>query len=200
MDINNKIAEIIFSNSSHFIAQCYQLNNAPQLGSLVKIRLGDKVEIYGVIYLVETHGMEPGRRVFIRGEKLGREDEIYKINPQLEKLLVTDISVLVLGYSENGNVYHFLPPQPSPIHGFVYVCTDKEVIDFTGSFNYLSLIAEAKINISIDEVIAAFLRYASSYHKNPKDFLVKAGKELVWIYGSDVRRLNSLLKRLAYAD
>ena len=199
MDIKDKVAEIISSNSTDFIAQCYQLNNAPPLGSLVKTKLGDNGQIYGVVYLVETHGLEPGRRVFIRGEKLNSEQEIYKNNPQLEKLLITDFNVLVLGYSQNSNTYHFLPPQPSQIHGFVYICDDKEIIDFTKSLNCLGLLAEAKIDISVDEVMAAFLRYISGYHKNPREFLVRASKELVWIYSSDVRRLNSLLKRLAYA-
>ena len=125
------------------------------------------------------------------------KDNLY---PQLEKLLITDFKVLILGYSRDGNIYHFLPPQPSQIHGFIYLCNDKEVTDFTESLNCLSLLAEAKIDISIDEIIAAFLRYASGYHKDPREFLVGASKELVWIYGGDVRRLNSLLKRLAYAD
>jgi hypothetical protein len=183
-----------------FTAQCYKLNFAPQLGSLVKTRLGDNGEIYGVVYLVETHGLEPGRRVFIRGDKLDSEDEIYKVNPQLEKLLVTDFNVLVLGYSLDGNIYHFLPPQPSPVHSFVYVCDDSDMVNFTSSLNCLALLAEARIPVSVDEIMATFIRNVSRYHENPREFLVRAGKELVWIYGSDVRRLNSLLKRLAYAD
>jgi hypothetical protein len=200
MDINNKIAEVIAGNSMDFTAQCYKLNAAPQLGSLVKTRLSENGEIYGVVYLVETHGLEPGRRVFIRGDKLDSEEEIYKVNPQLEKLLVTDFNVVVLGYSQDGNIYHFLPPQPSFVHSFVYICNDTDIVNFTASLNCLGLLAEAKIPVSVDEVIAAFLRNVSRYHKDSNEFLVKAGKELVWVYGSDIRRLNSLLKRLAYAD
>jgi hypothetical protein len=200
MDINNKIAEVIAGNSMDFTAQCYKLNTSPPLGSLVKTRLGDNGEIYGVVYFVETHGLEPGRRIFIRGDKLDSEEEIYKVNPQLEKLLITDFNVLVLGYSQDGNIYHFLPPQPSPVHSFVYVCDDTEMVNFTSSLNCLGLLAEAKLAVSVDEVIAAFLRNISRCHKDPGEFLVKAGKELVWIYGGDIRRLNSLLKRLAYAD
>jgi hypothetical protein len=200
MDINNKIAEVIAGNSMDFTAQCYKLNIAPRLGSLVKTRLGDTGEIYGVVYLVETHGLEPGRRIFIRGDKLESEEEIYKVNPQLEKLLVTDFNVLVLGYSQDGNIYHFLPPQPSPVHSFVYVCDNSEMINFTSSLNCLGLLAEAKLPVSVDEVTAAFLRNISKCYEEPREFLVRAGKELVWIYGSDIRRLNSLLKRLSYAD
>jgi hypothetical protein len=177
MGVKNKIAEVIAGNNREFTAQCYQLNTAPPLGSLVKTRLGENGKIFGVVYLVETHGLEPGRRVFVRGGKLENEEEIYRENPQLEKLLVTDFNVLVLGYSEEGHIHHFLPPQPPPVHSFVYVCDENEMLDFTSS-----------------------LRNISICHKDPHDFLVKAGKELVWVYGSDIRRLNSLLKRLSYAD
>lgn len=200
MGINSKIAEVIAGNNREFTAQCYHLNTSPSLGSLVKTRLGENGKIFGVVYLVETHGLEPGRRVFVRGGKLENEEEIYKENPQLEKLLVTDFNVLVLGYSTDDNIYHFLPPQPPPVHSFVYVCDENEMVDFTLSLNFLGLLADSKISVPIDEVIAAFLRNVSKYHKDPHDFLVKAGRELIWVYGSDIRRLNSLLKRLTYAD
>jgi hypothetical protein len=200
MGVKNKIAEVIAGNNREFTAQCYQLNTAPPLGSLVKTRLGENGKIFGVVYLVETHGLEPGRRVFVRGGKLENEEEIYRENPQLEKLLVTDFNVLVLGYSEEGHIHHFLPPQPPPVHSFVYVCDENEMLDFTSSLNCLGLLADSQISVPVDEVIAAFLRNISKCHKDPHDFLVKAGKELVWVYGSDIRRLNSLLKRLSYAD
>lgn len=200
MDIDkHQIAEVIEGNNTYFTAQCYQLNTAPSLGSLVKTRKDYDSGIYGVVYLVETHGREPGRRVYARGEKMEDEEAIYKENPQLEKLLVTEFHVLVLGYAEKGHLYHFLPPQPATVHSFVYVCDDK-IADFTSSLGCLGLMTEAKIPVSVDEIIAAFLRRASKYHEDPGEFLVKAGRELVRIYGGDIRRVNSMLKRLANAD
>jgi hypothetical protein len=200
MDIDkHQIAEVTEGNNTYFTAQCYRLNTAPALGSLVKTVKDDNSGIYGVVYLVETQGREPGRRIFARGEKLENEDAIYKENPQLEKLLITEFQVLVLGYAEEGHIYHFLPPQPAPVHSFVYICDDK-MADFTSSLGCLGLLAEAKIPVSVDEIMAAFLRRASKYHEEPGEFLVKAGRELVRIYGGDIRRVNSMLKRLAYAD
>jgi hypothetical protein len=200
MDIDKqKIAEVIEGNNTYFAAHCYRLNTAPSLGSLVKTGMDDNNGIYGVVYLVETHGREPGRQVFARGEKLENEEAIYRENPQLERLLVTEFHVLVLGYMEESHIYHFLPPQPAPVHSFVFVCNDK-MADFTSSLGCLGLLAEAKIPVSVDEIIAAFLRRASKYYEDPGEFLVKAGRELVRIYGGDIRRVNSMLKRLAYAD
>jgi hypothetical protein len=62
--------------------------------------------------------------------------------------------------------------------------------------DFLGLLVDARLPVSIDEVIAACLRYASQTHPDPQAFLIKAGKELAYLLSSDTRRLNSLLKRL----
>jgi hypothetical protein len=62
--------------------------------------------------------------------------------------------------------------------------------------NFLNLIIESRSTVAPDEVIAAFLRYASLTHPAPEEFLVKAGKELAWTLSNDIRRLDSILKRL----
>jgi hypothetical protein len=195
MDKGSKTAEVIEASSAEFTAQCYKLDQAPPLGSLVKTQ--DKLgEIYGVVYNVETHSLEPGRRVVARGEKVKTEDDIFKANPQLAKLLSTDFKVLVVGHSLGKNLYHYLPPKPASIHSFVYICQLEEVKAFTRSLDFLSLFVDARLPISVDEVMAACLRYASQAHPAPQAFLVKAGKELAGMLGGDVNRLNSLLKRL----
>jgi len=195
MDKVSKIGEVIEASSAEFTAQCYKLHQAPPLGSLVKTqdKLGD---IYGVIYNVETHSLEPGRRVVARGENLGAEEEIFKANPQLLRLLTTDFRVLVVGHVEGKSWHHYLPPKPASIHSFVYTCELEEVKAFTQSLDFLSLIVNARIPVPVDEVAGACLRYASQAHQDPNAFLVKAGKELACMLSSDVKRLNSLLKRL----
>lgn len=195
MDLNKKVAEVIEANSSEFVAQCYKLNEAPSLGALVKIKTGKNEASFGVIYTIETHGMEPGRRVFIRGDSSESEEEIFKNNPQIEKLLVTDFKSLVIGYASNENLYQYLPPKPPPIHSFVYICHDDEVVKFSRSLNFLSLLVDAKLSVSADELIAACLRYISSYYADPREFLFRAGRELVWMMAGDIRRLNTILKR-----
>jgi hypothetical protein len=195
MDKVSKIGEVVEAGSAEFIAQCYKLNQAPPLGSLVKTQ--DKLgEIYGVVYNIETHSLEPGRRVVARGENLEAEEEIFKANPQLSKLLTTDFRVLVVGHVEGKSWHHYLPPKSASIHSFVYTCRLEEVRAFTQSLDFLSLIVNARIPVPVDEVAGACLRYASRTHHDPDAFLVKAGKELARMLNRDVNRLNSLLKRL----
>jgi hypothetical protein len=194
MGIDTKIGEVIATNSTEFSAQCYTLNRAPSFGSLVKTGDGDSA-VYGVVYYVETHSVEEGRRVFVRGEKLENEDDVFKNNPQLEKLLVTDFKAVVVGFKEKKTVYHYLPPQPSMIHSFVYNCSDKETLEFSQSLNFLNMLTETKLPVSGDEITAACLRQMSRNYEDPQAFLVRAGKELVWMLGGDIRRLNTILKR-----
>ncbi|MCJ7514873.1 MAG: hypothetical protein MUO89_02735 [Dehalococcoidia bacterium] len=191
----NKVGEVIAASSAEFTAQCYKLDQAPSLGSLVKIQ--DKLgEIYGVVYNVETHSLQPGRRVVARGENLKAETEIFEANPQISRLLTTDFRVLVVGHVQGKSWHHYLPPKSAPIHSFVYTCQPEEVRAFTKSLDFLSLLVNARIPVPVDEVIGACIRFAGQAHHDPDAFLVKAGKELACMLSRDVLRLNSLLKRL----
>ena len=193
--LGKKIGEVIETSSAEYTAQCYKLTEAPSLGCLVKTQ--DKFgKIYGVVYNVETHGLDPGRRVVARGENLKVEEEIFTANPQLSRLLATDFRVLVVGHAEGENLHHYLPPQSTSIHSFVYICRLEEVKAFTESLDFLSLFMNARIPVSVDEVAGACIRYTSQAHPDPNAFLIKAGKEMARILSGDVNRLNSLLKRL----
>ena len=195
MDKAQRVAEVVEASSAEFTAQCYKLDQAPPLGSLVKTK--DKhLEIYGIVYNVETHSLDPGRRVVARGENMKSEDEIFRVNPQLARLLSTDFKVMVVGHVQGKSLYHYLPPKPVSIHSFVYTCSLEEVRTFTRSLDFLSLLVDVRLPIPVDEVTAACIRYASQAHSDSQAFLVKAGKELAFLLSSDTRRLNSLLKRL----
>ena len=193
--LGTKLGEVVEASSAEFTAQCYKLDQAPLLGNIVKTQ-GYTGEIYGVVYNVETHSLEPGRRVVARGENLAAEKEIFAANPQLYRLLTTDFKVLILGHAEGDNWHHYLPPKSASIHGFVYSCQPEEIRAFTRTLDFLSLIINARIPVPVDEVAAACIRYASQAHHDTNTFLVKAGKELAVMLSGDVSRLNSVLKRL----
>ena len=195
MALETKVAEVIQASSAEFVAQCYKLDQAPPLGSLVKTK--DKLwEIYGIVYDIETHSLDPGRRVVARGEGMETEEEIFRANPQLTRLLSTDLRALVVGHRQGDGLYYYLPPKPASIHGFVYICQPEEVRLFAQSLDFLALLVSARLAISVDEVIAACLRHASRACPDSEAFLIKAGKELARLLSSDAQRLNSVLKRL----
>jgi hypothetical protein len=196
MDLEQKIAEVIETSNQEFLAQCHELEGVPPLGSMVRTR-GKDCDIYGIVYYSATHSIEPGRRIIARGHNAVSDEDVFKANPQLARLLCSDFKALVIGYLSDGAIRQYLPPTPAPVYAFVYMSSDDEVRQFTQSLNFLNLLLDSRLPVATDEVIAAFLRYASRTHPSPQDFLIKAGKELAWLLSNDIRRLDSILKRLS---
>ena len=194
-ELTNRVGEVIEASTAGFVAQCYELYQAPPLGGLVKTT-GEPVEIYGIVCNAATTGIETGRRPIARGKDESSEEEVYRSSPQLLKLLRTEFSVLVVGYRENEKLYQYLPPGPARIHSFVYQCQPEEVKEFSRSFDFLNILIGSHPAVSVDEIIAASLRLMSQAVDEPRDFLVAAGKELAVLLGSDFNRLKAVLGRI----
>ncbi len=191
---SSRIGEVIEASTSGLVAQCYELHRPPPLGSLVRTRSGS-ILIYGLVHNARTGSIEPGRYPIARGYDEEDEEDIYRKNPQLSKLLRTDFEVLVVGYKED-SLHQYLPPVPARVHSFVFLCEREEVEEFSRSLNFINLLLEAKVPVPVDELVGASLRYASAAHADPRSFLVGAGRELSILLGAELHRLNALLKRL----
>jgi hypothetical protein len=154
------------------------------------------IELYGIVYNATTASLEPGRRPIARGKAETTEDEIYKSNPQLLRLLRSEFNALVIGYKENKTLHHYLPPQPARIHSFVHQCSPEEVSAFCQSFSFLDILINSKLPVPTDELIAACLRQMSQVHDDPHPFLVAAGKELAILLGGQWNQLKAILERI----
>jgi hypothetical protein len=189
-----KIAEVIESSTTEFTAQCYELYRFPPLGALVKTVDGT-VDMYGIACNAMTSGIEPGRRPVARGKDEANEEGVYQTSPQLVKLLRSEFIALVVGYRKKDKLFHYLPPDPARIHGFVYPCSPEETKEFSMSFAFLNILLNTRLPIPIEEVTGAALRQMSAAHDDPHHFLVAAGKELAVMLGSDYNRLRIILDR-----
>ena len=190
-----KIGEIIEASTGEFMAQCYELHQPPPFGSLVRTAEGE-VEIYAVVCDATTTGIEPGRRPIARGREEAEEEDIFRSSPQLQKLLRTDFHALVVGHKEGEKLHHFLPPRPARVHSFVYLCDTQEVARFSYCFDFLNILLNSRERGQTDELMAACLRQAAQAQPHPRDFLVKAGKELAALLGTEPSRLNAILRRI----
>ena len=190
-----RVGEVIEASTTEFIAQCYELYRLPPLGSLVKTK-DLPLELYGVVYQAATTSLEPGRRPIARGKDEASEEAIYRSNPQLLKLLKSEFSALVVGHRQDGKLYHYLPPKPAHIHGFVYQCHPAEVKEFSQSLDFLNILIKAHRPVSTDELVAACLRQMSQVHEDRQAFLVAAGKELAVLLGGEFNQLKAILGRL----
>ena len=190
-----RVGEVIEASTTGFVAQCYELYQSPPLGSLVKTT-DLPVELYGIVYNATTTSLEPGRRPIARGKDEASEEEIYKSSPQLLQLLRSEFSALVVGYRENEKLYHYLPPKPARIHGFVHLCPPGKVKEFSQSFDFLNILINTHLPVPADELIAACLRQMSQVYEDPHTFLVAAGKELAILLSGEFNQLKAILGRI----
>lgn len=187
--------EVIESSTAACVAQSYELDTAPPLGSLVSVPRADGAfTIYGVVSSIETRPLDPSRKPIARGRDVTTLQEIHDQHPQLKELFRTEFTFKVLGYEESGTLHHYLPPLPPEVHQLVYTCTSEQVHQFTDRLTFLPLLLSGR---DADEVAGAFLRTAAAVRSpNAQPFLVQAGKAAVDFLRGDAPRLNALLARL----
>ena len=188
-----KLGEVVESSTEKFVAECDKLHCPPSFGSLVRTREGN-IDIYAVVSGASTASIEAGRRSIARGRGDVNEEDIYLSNPQLEKLMRTEFTALVVGHGDSGKVSQYMPPRPARIHSFVYPCEPDEVAMFNQSLAYLSMLVD--VPERSNELIAATLRNAAAAYSEPMAFLVRAGKELALMIAGDTNRLNIILKKV----
>jgi len=194
-ELSDRVGEVIEASTTDFVAQCYELYQLPPLGSLVKTR-DEPIDLYGIVYHATTGSLEPGRRPIARGKDEASEEEIYRSSPQLLKLLKSEFSALVVGHRQGDKLYHYLPPKPARIHGFVYQCELEEVREFSQSFDFLNILISTHLPVSMEEMVAAALRQMSQGYEEPHTFLVAAGKELAVLLSGQINQLKAILGRL----
>ena len=193
---DTRVGEVVEASTSGFVAQCHRLYDAPPLGALV--RCGPPAAaVYAIVAEVATRSLDPGRRPTAVGHDDDTDDDVYRRNPQLSRLLSTEITAVTVAHSTgDGRLLRYLPPSPPRIHAFVSRCTAAELGSLSDSLDFLPGVLAAPV-ASPDDVAAAFLRQAAAAHDDRDAFLVAAGRALAALLGAQIPRLNSLLKRLA---
>jgi hypothetical protein len=197
-ELSDRVGEVIEASTTEFVAECYELYELPPLGSLVSV--GDTDEkTYGIVYHATTASVEPGRRPIARGKDEVSEEGIYKSSPQLEKLLRSEFSALVVGHGNNKIINQYLPSKPARIHGFVFLCPPEQVRDFSQSLDFLNLLLNTTLPVSVEELIAATLRQMGQSQDDKQAFLKTAGRELAVLLSGEFSRLRAILGRIATA-
>ena len=191
--MENRIGEVIEANIAEFTAQSYEIYQLPAFGSLVRTGEGG---VYGIVHTAATAGIEPGRRPIARGKDEASEEGVYSSSPQLMKLLKTEFGALVVGHKQDGKLLHYLPHYPARLHGFVYQCSPDEIREFSRSLSFLNILTFARVNITMEELVAAALRQMAAVQDDKHAFLVAAGKELAMLLCGQYQQLRVILGRL----
>jgi hypothetical protein len=194
------IGEVVQTSTTRFTARALTLGEGPAFGSLVRTTC-QPGQVYGLVYLVETGGLDTAAQPVQRGRAGLRDAAIYRENPDLAAVLRTDFTALIVGFAEGdaaeaGVIRQYLPPHPPPLHWSVYLCGDAELARFSEQLDYLRRVLDSR-ETPTDELLAASVRLASRARPDDATFALRAGQELARLLKSDYDRLNAILRRLA---
>jgi hypothetical protein len=201
MSEQERIAEVIESSTTYFVAGAYELLQAPPFGGLVRAHArAANTYVYGLVYEIRTGSREPGGRAVVRGRTYsGRnlyDEQIYQEHPDLAEVLQTEFSAITVGFLQDGEVFHYLPPHPSPVHYSVYECDTTELVRFSESFDFFRSVLWAA-QIPGDELLSATIRAAARARGSESHaYLLAAGRELARLLKEDYDRLTALLRRI----
>jgi hypothetical protein len=187
-----RVGEVIEATSTAFVVQCYELYAAPPLGSFVET--GDPW-VYGVVQAVLTQPLDPSRPILARGEGIATEEELYRQNPQIHRLLTTRFEALIVGHEAAGALRWGLPPHPPRVHSFVHIGSSSLVARLTTDLRFVEMLFDSRQSLS-DEAVRSVIQLAASVHADPRRFLIDAGRAMAAVLSGDLPRLNAILRRL----
>jgi hypothetical protein len=148
-------------------------------------------EVIGLIYAISIDD-DP----LVRQLVLANNMPVAAIRDQRENRMVpVEISVLNVGYIQDGRIYHNLPPRPPLSLDPVQLCDDECVVYFTQSFDFFRLVLNTG-EVPAEELLAAALLHAANARPYAEryPFMVEAGRKLAGLLGHDLPRLQHLLR------
>ncbi len=191
-----EIGRLLRAGTTGFVVGCRvsQLD-APTFGGLVRAPLGNDQQVYGVIH--DIHIDEDGIvRQLVTADQV---DENVIADNRVNRNVPVEISVLTVGYAQNGQIKHLLPPRPPLSLDVIYQCSAEEIRAFTGTgrFGYFRHLLRSK-EAPIGEMIAAHVEQASQAHKSVGDerWTINAMAELITLLRDDYPALMSVLGAL----
>jgi hypothetical protein len=194
-----EIGRLLRAGTTGFIAGCRvsQLT-VPAFGALVRAPLGDGYQVYGLIH--DIHIDDDGLvRQLVTAENI--TNEVMKDNRE-RRIVPVEMSVIAVGYEQDGKVFHLLPPRPPLSLDVIYSCDDKDIAHFTsaGRFGYFRHILRAT-EIPVGEVLAAHIEQACKAHgRDSLKWKEEAVKELIVLLRDDYSTLMAVLSTLKDID
>jgi hypothetical protein len=189
---NEIIGHLLSAGTTQFTVGCSvsQLN-VPSFGALVRAPLGEGYQVYGLIH--DIHIDDDGLvRQLVTADNVS--EEVMRDNRE-RRIVPVEMSVLAVGYEQDGKIHHLLPPRPPLSLDVIYLCDEKDTARFTERFGYFRHVLNAK-EIPIGEVLAAHIQQAQSAHKD-KSWKERATQEVITLLRDDYPTLMSVLGALS---
>jgi hypothetical protein len=189
-----EIGRLLRAGTTGFIAGC-RVNqlSVPSFGALVRAPLGEGYQVFGLIH--DIHIDDDGLvRQLVTADSVS--EEVMKDNRE-RRIVPVEMSVLAVGYEQDGRIYHLLPPRPPLSLDVIYLCDDKDLSRFTERFGYFRHILNAK-DAPIGEVLAAHILQAGKARgADSGRWIESATQEVITLLRDDYPTLMSVLGALA---
>jgi hypothetical protein len=194
-----EIGRLLRAGISGFVVGC-RVNqiDLPSFGALVRVPLAGGYQVFGLIY--DIHIDDDGLvRQLITADEV---DEAVIADNRVNRNVPAEMSVLAVGYQQDGRIYHLLPPRPPLSLDLIYLCDDEEVRRFSGAgrFGYIRHILRAQ-DLPVAELLAAHLQQAGKAHRAAGDveWVNTAAQELIISLRDDYPTLMGVLGALSDA-
>jgi hypothetical protein len=189
-----EIGRLLRAGTTGFTAGCSVTQfEAPAFGALVRAPLGDQYQVYGLIY--DIHIDDDGLvRQLVTADNVSAE--VMRDNRE-RRIVPVEMSVLSVGYEQDGKIHHMLPPRPPLSLDVIYACDEKEIKQFvtSGRFGYFRHILNNK-EIPVSEVIAAHINQVRE-KTNDQKWVDDATHEIITLLRDDYPSLMSVLGALS---
>ena len=194
-----EIGRLLRAGTSGFVVGCrVSQMDAPSFGALVRAPVGEGYQIYGLIYdiRIEDDGLV---RQLVTAEGV---DATIIADNRVNRNVPLEISVVSVGYEQDGQIFHLLPPRPALSLDQIYRCSASEVRRFTasGHFGYFRHILRLS-DFPVAELLAAHFQQAHQVHQETGDhaWSDRATQELIVLLRDDYPTLIGILSALADA-
>src|SRR5689334_20037189 len=187
-----EIGRLLRAGTTGFIAGCAVSQfETPAFGGLVRAPLGNGYQVYGLIHdiRIDDDGLV---RQLVTAENISAE--VMQDN-RIRRIVPVEMSVLCVGYEQDGKIQHLLPPRPPLSLDVIYLCDATELARFTsaGRFGYFRHILRA-MDAPVCEVLAAHIQQAGATQTAP--WKEAAVQELITLLRDDYSTLMSVLDAL----
>lgn len=164
--------------------------SVPSFGALVRAPLGEGYQVYGLIH--DIHIDDDGLvRQLVTADNVS--EEVMRDNRE-RRIVPVEMSVLAVGYEQDGRIFHLLPPRPPLSLDVIYLCDRKDTARFTERFGYFRHILNAK-DLPIGEVLATHIQQAQSARED-KSWKDRATQEAITLLRDDYPTLMAVLGAL----
>jgi hypothetical protein len=194
-----EIGRLLRAGTTGFVAGCRVSQiDAPSFGALVRAPVEASYQIYGLIY--DIHIDDDGLvRQLVTTEGI---DEAVIADNRVNRNVPIEMSVLAVGYQENGKINHLLPPRPALSLDAIYLCNDQELRDFTntGRFGYFRHILRSN-ELPVGDLLAAHINQVQEVQVEAgnENWAVEATHELIVLLRDDYATLMRVISTLADA-